>query len=90
MRKQVVVFTLLTLLAIGVGYVVKSRYYYFPYPNLIECVLLFGLGVTTLVSLLHKNATGNRAKLVIGLMAMAVLMGTITCLNWTLQWHRSG
>jgi len=87
MRKHFLLFTTITVVCVIIGFIIKSKYYYLPYPNLIEYFLSFVLLVITLFSLFLKTKTSQKAKLLTGLVSISILMGIINLLNFTLEWH---
>ena len=87
MRKFILWFATITIVFIVLGFIVKSKYYYLPYPNLIEYFLSFVLLIITLVSLIRKTRIDIKAKLLIGFASISVLMGMITFFNFTFKWH---
>lgn len=87
MKKNILLFTTITIVFIVLGFIIKSKYYYLPYPNLIEYFLSGILLVITFVWLFRKNKTDLKTKLLIGFVSISVLMGTITLLNFTFKWH---
>jgi CubicO group peptidase (beta-lactamase class C family) len=87
MRKYILLFAIITLVFIVLGFIIKSKYYYFPYPNLIEYFLSFVLLIITLVSLIRKSKADLKAKLLTGLASIVILMAIINFLNFTFKWH---
>lgn len=87
MRKYILLFTTITIAFIVLAFIVKSKYYYLPYPNLTEYFLSFVLLVMTIVSLFLKTKTDLKTKLFTGFMSILVLMGITNLLNFILEWH---
>lgn len=87
MRKHILLFTTITIVFVVLGFIIKSKYYYFPYPNLIEYFLSFVLLAITLVSLIRKTKTDLKTKLLTGSISIVILMGIINLLNFTFKWH---
>jgi len=87
MRKHILLFATITLVFIVLGFIVKSKYYFFPYPNLIEYFLSVVLLIVTLVSLNWKSKTDLRVKLLTGFASIVILMGILNFLNFTFKWH---
>lgn len=87
MRKHILLFATITIVFIVLGFIIKSKFYYLPYPNLIEYFLSFVLLIITLVSLIWKGSTHRKAKLLTGFASIVILLGAINFLNYTFKWH---
>ena len=87
MKKYILLFTAIIIVFIVLGVIIKSKYYYFPYPNLIEYLLSFILLVITLVSLIRKTKIDSKTKLLTGFFSIIILMGVINLLNFKFNWH---
>lgn len=87
MKKHILLLTTITTVFIVLGFIIKSKYYYFPYPNLIEYFLSFLLLLITLVSMLRKNKVNSKTKLLTGFISIVTLMGITSLLNFRFEWH---
>jgi CubicO group peptidase (beta-lactamase class C family) len=87
MRKLFVVFTSLTLLFIATAFVIKSKYYYYPYPNLIEYLCASILFVVMGISLPGRTKTDKINRIVTGTVCIVILLGTVNFLNYIFRWH---
>lgn len=86
MRKIVVVFAVVTGTFILLAFVIKSKYYYVPYPNLIDYFLSFMLLLLTVMTVARSKNHG-RKKIIAGLLSLIVFMGSINLLNLVCEWH---
>lgn len=87
MRKNILLFATMTIVSIIIGFIIKSKYYYLPYPNLIEYFLSAVLLTITIVWLFRKSKTNIKTKLLTGFVSIIILMGTISLLNFIFKWH---
>ncbi|PHN02534.1 serine hydrolase domain-containing protein [Flavilitoribacter nigricans] len=87
MRKYLLLFSTITVAFLILAFIVKAKYYYYPYPNLIEYFLSFLLLLFTLISLIWKNGIDPKKKLLTGFVAIVVLMGVVNLFNYAFKWH---
>ena len=85
MRRNSII-SVIVILFIFIAFIVKSKYYYFPYPNLIEYFLSFVLLILSFTVNLKSKVTLN-AKLLTGSISITVLIGGINLLNHAYEWH---
>jgi CubicO group peptidase (beta-lactamase class C family) len=85
MKNLYITFLLLTGLFIGVSYKIKDDYFYLPYPNAIEYVLVLLILLFTAVVLIWKNH--RRKKFFLGLASAATLLIVVNSMNYLLEWH---
>ncbi|RNI30023.1 class C beta-lactamase-related serine hydrolase [Rufibacter immobilis] len=85
MKNLYIIFLLLTGLFIGISYKIKDDYFYLPYPNAIEYVLVLLLLLVTAVVLIGKKH--RRKKLFTGLAAAATLLIVVNSMNYFFEWH---
>lgn len=83
----VIVFTVLTLLFVLLGYIIKSRYYHFPYPNLVEYTLSWIPIIVTLILITKKNGASKKTILLTGTGSVIVVIVSINLLNIAFEWH---
>lgn len=87
MKKHTFKLAIITILFIIIGFIVKSRYYYVPYPNLIEYALAVVLLVITLFSLFGKEPVERKQRIITGMAAIVIFMISINLLNYIFEWH---
>ncbi|HYF69498.1 MAG TPA: serine hydrolase domain-containing protein [Ohtaekwangia sp.] len=87
MKKHTRIFVIITILFIIIGFIVKSKYYYVPYPNLIEYILAVVLLVITFFSLFGKKHIEKKQRIATGMSAIVMFMMTINLLNYIFEWH---
>jgi CubicO group peptidase (beta-lactamase class C family) len=87
MKKHLTTFALLTSTFIFLAFIVKSRYYYFPYPNLIDYFLSLVLIVITLITLFIRNKVTARMKVLTGITGIVILLACLNILNLYFEWH---
>ncbi|MBC3539999.1 serine hydrolase domain-containing protein [Rufibacter sediminis] len=85
MKNLYITFLFLTVLCIGVSYKIKDDYFYLPYPNAIEYVLVLLILLFTAVVLIWKKH--RRMKLFLGLASAATLLIVVNSMNYFLEWH---
>src|SRR5688500_4216161 len=85
MKNLYFTFLLLTGLFISISYKIKDDYFYLPYPNAIEYVLVLLVLLLTAVLLIWKKH--RQQKLFLGLASAATLFIVVNCLNYFMEWH---
>ncbi|AKD04831.1 serine hydrolase [Pontibacter korlensis] len=85
MRKFCITFILLTALFIAISYKIKDDYFYLPYPNAIEYVLVLLVLLFTAVLLIWKRH--RKEKAVLGVASAAILMLVVNSMNYFFEWH---
>lgn len=85
MKKYLIIFSVAALVTITIAFVIKSKFFYAPYPNLIDYVLAVLLLLLTCIMLLWRKH--RKLKLLFGIGAMAVTLLSINLLNYLFEWH---
>ena len=86
MRTYAIIISVIVILFICLAFIVKSHYYYFPYPNLIEYLLSFVLLILAF-TLNLKRKISLKVKLLTGSFSIAIVIGGINLLNHAYEWH---
>ena len=85
MKKYYLIYLVLTTLFIGISYKIKDDYFYIPYPNAIEFVLVFILFLFTFIIVLWNNH--RKLKIALGALSIIVLMSVVNLMNYYFEWH---
>ena len=85
MKNLYIIFIFLTGLFIAISYKVKDDYFYLPYPNAIEYVLVFLVLLLTAVLLIWKKH--RQKKVCLGLTSAATLLIVVNGMNYYFEWH---
>jgi CubicO group peptidase (beta-lactamase class C family) len=85
MKTRYLIFSLLTGICIAISYKIKDDYFYLPYPNAIEYILVVLVLLFTAVALIWKKH--RRIKLFLGLASAATLLLVVNTMNYFLEWH---
>ncbi|OKL41995.1 serine hydrolase domain-containing protein [Pontibacter flavimaris] len=85
MKKLYIIFSLLTGFCIAISYKIKDDYFYLPYPNAIEYILVVLVLLLTAILLIRRKHRQHKAAL--GLASAATILLVVNAMNYFFEWH---